>query len=143
MNVKMTPGKVSGINACADSRGIIAALAVDHRGNLLEAIAQARGENGQATAEDMLAFKTAVTRVLTPLASAILLDPEYGLEAMSSRAPNTGVLLAYEKSGYAFRTKGRLPDLLPVWSVRRLVEAGAQAIKVLLFSNPVDEACIN
>jgi tagatose 1,6-diphosphate aldolase len=146
MNVKMTPGKFNGINACADSRGVIAALAVDHRGNLLDAIAKARGENGQAreaTAEDMLAFKTAVTRVLTPLTSAILLDPEYGLDAINSRAPDTGVLLAYEKSGYDFHTKGRLPDLLPLWSVRRLVEAGAQAIKILLFYNPFDEAPIN
>ena len=143
MKVKITRGKFNGINACADNRGVIAALAVDHRGNLLEAIAKARGEHGQATATDMLAFKTAVTRVLTPLTSAILLDPEYGLEAIASRAPNKGVLLAYEKSGYDFHTKGRLPDLLPTWSVRRLVEAGAQAIKILLYYNPFDGAQIN
>ena len=87
MKVKITRGKFNGINACADNHGVIAALAVDHRGNLLEAIAQARGEHGQATTAEMLAFKTAVTRVLTPLASAILLDPEYGLEAIASRAP--------------------------------------------------------
>jgi len=87
MKVKITQGKFKGINACSDSRGVIAALAVDHRGNLLEAIAQARGEHGQATTAEMLGFKTAVTRVLTPLASAILLDPEYGLEAIASRAP--------------------------------------------------------
>ena len=53
------------------------------------------------------------------------------------------MLLAYEKSGYDFHTKGRLPDLLPEWSVRRLVEAGAQAIKILLYYNPFDEAQIN
>jgi len=140
MKVKITRGKFNGINACADSRGVIAALAVDHRGNLLDAIARARGEHGQATAADMLAFKTTVTRVLTPSASAVLLDPEYGLGAIASRAPGTGVLLAYEKSGYDFNTRGRLPDLLPQWSVRRLVEAGAQAIKILLYYNPFDEA---
>jgi len=139
MKVKITLGKFNGINACANSRGVIAALAVDHRGNLLEAIAKARGEHGQATAADMLAFKTVVTKILTPLTSAILLDPEYGLQAIASRAPGTGVLLAYEKSGYDFHTKGRLPDLLPVWSVRRLVEAGAQAIKILLYYNPFDK----
>ena len=143
MKVRITRGKFQGLNACADSRGVIAALAVDHRGNLLEAIAKARGEHGQANAEDMLAFKMTVTRILTPLTSAILLDPEYGLEAISSRAPHSGVLLAYEKSGYDFSTKGRLPDLLPEWSVRRLVEAGAQAIKILLYYNPFDELHIN
>ena len=143
MKVKITRGKFNGINTCADNSGVIAALAVDHRDNLLEAIAKARGEHGQATAADMLAFKRAVTRVLTPTTSAILLDPEYGLEAIASRAPGKGVVLAYEKSGYDFDTKGRLPDLLPEWSVRRLVEAGAQAIKILLYYNPFDEAQIN
>src|SRR2546421_2791909 len=143
MKVKITRGKFDGINACADNHGVIAALAVDHRGNLLEAIARTRGEYGQSTAADMLAFKTAVTRVLTPLSSAILLDPEYGLEAIASRAPATGVLLAYEKSDYDFHTKGRLPNLLPEWSVRRLVEAGAQAIKILMYYNPFDEVQIN
>ena len=143
MKVKITRGKFDGINACADSRGVIAALAVDHRGNLLDAISKTRGEHGQASAADMLAFKTAVTGVLTPSTSAILLDPEYGLEAIASRATGTGVLLAYEKSGYDFNTKGRLPDLLPEWSVRRLAEAGAQAIKILLYYNPFDEAQIN
>ncbi len=143
MKVKITRGKFDGLNACADERGVIAALAVDHRGNLMQAIAGSRGTGGQATAADMLAFKTAVTKVLTPYASAILLDPEYGLGAISSRAPGTGVMLAYEKSGYDVSTKGRLPDLLPEWSVRRLVEADAQAIKILLYYNPSDEAQIN
>jgi len=143
MKVKITRGKYNGINACADSRGVIAALAVDHRGNLQEAIAKARGAHGQATAEDMRAFKTAVTRILTPLASAVLLDVEYGLEAIASRANNIGVLLAYEESGYNVNTSGRLPDLMPEWSVRRLVEAGAQAIKILLYYNPFDEAHTN
>lgn len=141
--VKITKGKFEGLNACADERGIIAALAVDHRGNLLQAIARARGERGTASAADMLTFKTTVTRVLTPYASAILLDPEYSLGAIPSRAPNTGVLLAYEKSGYDFTAQGRLPDLLPEWSVRRLVEVGANAIKILLYYNPIDEAHIN
>ena len=143
MKVKITTGKFEGMNACTDKRGVVAALAVDHRGNLLQAITSARGKNGQATAADMLAFKAAVTKVLTPYASAVLLDPEYGLGAISSRAPGVGVMLAYEKSGYDITLQGRMPDLLPEWSVRRLVEAGTNAIKILLYYNPFDEAQIN
>lgn len=141
--VKITKGKYEGMNACSDKRGVIAALAVDHRGNLLQEIARSRGESGTASAADMLAFKTAVVKTLTPHASAILLDPEYGLGAISSRSPGTGVMLAYEKSGYDLSTKGRLPDLLPEWSVRRLVGIGAQAIKILLYYDPFDETQIN
>jgi tagatose 1,6-diphosphate aldolase len=137
--VQLTKGKFNGINACADERGVIAAAAMDQRGSLQKAIAKARGDGGQATAEDMSAFKTAVTKILTRYATAILMDPEYGLEAIKSRAPGAGVLLAYEKTGYDATLKGRLPDLLPEWSVRRLVENGADAIKILLYYNPFDE----
>ena len=50
--VKMTRGKFEGINACANQRGVIAAAAMDQRGSLKKAIAKARGEGGQSTADD-------------------------------------------------------------------------------------------
>jgi tagatose 1,6-diphosphate aldolase len=141
--VQLTKGKFKGIDACADQNGVIAAAAMDQRGSLKKAIAKARGENGQSTDQDMATFKSIVTKVLTRHSSAILMDPEYGLEAIKQRAPGTGVLLAYEKTGYDANVKGRLPDLLPEWSVRRLVEGGADAIKILLYYNPFDDAGVN
>jgi tagatose 1,6-diphosphate aldolase len=141
--VTIGKGKFAGISACADDNGVIAAAAMDQRGSLQKAIAKARGDNGTATAADLAAFKTAVTKVLTRQSSAILMDPEFGLDAIKSRAPGTGVLLAYEKTGYDATVKGRLPDLLPEWSVRRLVENGADAIKILLYYNPFDEQRVN
>lgn len=141
--VTMGKGKLAGIEACADENGVIAAAAMDQRGSLQKAIAKARGENGTASAEDPAAFKTAVTRILTKDSSAILMDPEFGLDAIKARAPGTGVLLAYEKTGYDATVKGRLPDVLPEWSVRRLVENGADAIKILLYYNPFDDAHSN
>jgi tagatose 1,6-diphosphate aldolase len=116
---------------------------MDQRGSLKKAIAKGRGDGGSATDDDLAAFKTAVTKVLTKHASAILMDPEYGLNAIKARARGTGVLLAYEKTGYDASVKGRLPDLLPEWSVRRLAEAGADAIKILLYYNAFDDAGIN
>jgi tagatose 1,6-diphosphate aldolase len=141
--VTLSRGKFEGINACANEQGVIAAAAMDQRGSLKKAIAKARGDGGAATAEDLVAFKAAVTRVLTKHASAVLLDPEYGLDPLKERAPGTGVLLAYEETGYDATVKGRLPDLLPEWSVRRLSEVGADAIKILLYYNPFDEPEIN
>ncbi|HEU4742955.1 MAG TPA: tagatose 1,6-diphosphate aldolase [Meiothermus sp.] len=138
---KISKGKYEGIQACANEHGIIAAAAMDQRGSLRKAIAKARGS--EVSDAELTEFKTAVTKILTPHASAILMDVEYGLPALAARAPGTGVLLAYEKSGYDTNSKGRLPDLLPEWSVRRLVEAGANAIKVLLYYNPFDEQPIN
>ena len=67
------------------------------------------------------------------------MDPEYGLPALKAKAPEAGVLLAYEKTGYDANLKGRLPDVLDHWSVRRLVEAGASAIKILIYYDPFDD----
>jgi tagatose 1,6-diphosphate aldolase len=51
--------------------------------------------------------------------------------------------MAYEKTGYDANTPGRLPDLLDVWSVRRLKEAGADCIKILLYYTPFDPKRVN
>jgi len=137
----MTRGKFEGIQAIADDHGIIAAAAMDQRGSLQKAISKAKGSS--VGAPEMAEFKALVTRVLTRYASAILMDPEYGLDAIKERAPGAGVLLAYEKTGYDADKPGRLPDLLPEWSVRRLVSAGADAIKILLYYDPDDSPEIN
>jgi tagatose 1,6-diphosphate aldolase len=91
----------------------------------------------------MSEFKVAVSKALTPHASAILLDPEFGLEAARARAKNAGLLLAYELSGYDNTRPGRLPDLLPHVSVKRLVDWGADAVKILIYYTPFEESSIN
>lgn len=139
--VRIPRGKFNGINAVADESGIIAAAAMDQRGSLRKAIAKAKGS--EASDAQVSEFKVLVTEVLTPHASAILLDPEYGLEAVKHRAKQVGVFLAYEETGYDATVKGRLPDLLPRWSVRRLIDAGANVIKVLLYYDPDDLEQVN
>jgi tagatose 1,6-diphosphate aldolase len=142
--MKMTPGKRKGLEAVADPRGVIAAAAMDQRGSLRSAIAKEKGIDKKAVTPEMMAeFKEAVVRILTPHASAILLDPEYGLSAAKQRSNNAGLLLAYEKSGYDNTRPGRLPDLLDHYSVRRLVAAGADCIKILLYYTPFDPPDVN
>jgi tagatose 1,6-diphosphate aldolase len=137
MNVKLTAGKLSGLKAVSNERGVIAAAAMDQRGSLKKAL----GPN--ATEQDLIDFKIAVSAVLTCYASAILLDPEWGLPAAEARNKRAGLLLAYEKTGYDKVAPGRLPDLLDLWSVRRLKEAGADCIKILLYYAPSDPKPIN
>jgi len=142
--MKLTPGKRKGMEAVSDSRGVIAAAAMDQRGSLKSAIAKDKGIDKKAVTDEMMSeFKCAVSRVLTPHASAILLDPEYGLPAAKQRAKNAGLLLAYENSGYDNTQPGRLPDLLDHYSVRRLVAEGADCVKILLYYTPFDSAKIN
>lgn len=137
----ITPGKIKGLEAVANERGVISAAAMDQRGSLRKSIEAAGDEN--VTGAQMEEFKAAVTEVLTRHASAILLDPEYGLPASKRRAPGAGLLLAYEESGYDNTQPGRLPDLLPHESVQRLVEEGADAIKILIYYTPFEKEEIN
>lgn len=139
--MKLTPGKLTGLKAVSTPQGIIAAAAMDQRGSLQKSLAKERG--GNVTDKDMEDFKSLVTEVLTRHASAILLDPEWGLPASKKRSNNAGLLLAYEKTGYDKTGPGRLPDLLDHWSVKRLKEAGADCIKILLYYTPFDPKEIN
>ncbi|NQW02596.1 MAG: tagatose 1,6-diphosphate aldolase [Acidobacteria bacterium] len=139
--MKMTPGKLAGMKAVSDARGVIAAAAMDQRGSLKKTLAKESG--GDVTDAMMEEFKGLVTEVLTPYATAILLDPEWGIGPSKRRSKNAGLLLAYEKTGYDATTPGRLPDLLDVWSVRRLKEAGADCLKILLYYTPFDAKPIN
>jgi tagatose 1,6-diphosphate aldolase len=136
-----TPGKLAGMKAVSDSRGVIAAAAMDQRGSLQKALAKEKG--GDVSDAMMEEFKSLVTEVLTGHASAILLDPEWGLPASKRRSKKAGLLLAYEKTGYDKTGPGRLPDLLDEWSVRRLKEAGADCIKILLYYTPFDPKDVN
>lgn len=141
---QLSAGKLKHLKALSNKDGIIAAAAMDQRGSLKKSIAAAKGVDQKAITDQMMSeFKTAVTRILTPHASAILLDPEWGLDAAKARSANAGLLLAYEESGYDNTKPGRLPDLLPHVSVKRIVDWGADAVKILIYYTPFDDAGVN
>lgn len=75
--------------------GVISALAFDQRGALKRMMAKYQTE--EPTVEQIEQLKALVSEELTPYASSILLDPEYGLPASKVRNANAGLLLAYEK----------------------------------------------
>ncbi|HFH0609361.1 TPA: tagatose-bisphosphate aldolase [Enterococcus faecium] len=133
----LTEKKKTYIRQLSNESGIISALAIDQRGALKKMTG--KFQNQSATDEQIINFKKIISSELTPYASAILLDPEYGLPAAEVRDKNAGLLLAYEKTGYDASTPGRLPDILSIWSVKRLKEQGADACKFLLYYD-VDES---
>jgi tagatose 1,6-diphosphate aldolase len=141
---KLTPGKIKHLEKLSNAKGIIAAAAMDQRGSLKKSIAKEKGcDPSQITDAMMEEFKTAVSKVLTPHASAILLDPEWGLPAAKQRAKNCGLLLAYESTGYEQNTPGRVPKLIPHWTVSKSIAEGANAIKILLYYSPFEDAKVN
>ena len=140
----LSAGKQKRLTALANQAGVIAAAAMDQRGSLQKSLASAKGVPQSGITDQMMQdFKIAVTRVLTPHASAILLDPEWGIPASKARSANAGLLLAYEASGYDNTQPGRLPDLLPHVSAKRIVDMGADAVKILIYYTPFDDAKVN
>ena len=138
--IKISQAKMDAMNRLSNEKGLIEALAIDQRGSLKKMIADAATT---ATGEEIVDFKKVASEELTPYTSAILLDPEYGLPATKARDNTCGLLLAYEKTGYDATVPGRMPDLLEDWSVSRLKEAGADAIKFLLYYDPDEPDAIN
>ena len=136
--------KISRLRALSTESGIIAALAIDQRKSLRRMIAGAAGMPMEAVSDAQLSeFKSAVTAALTPFTSAVLLDPEFGLEARDRRAPGCGLLLAYEMDGYENPRPHKMLALLPDQSVARLRDLGADGIKILLTYCPAGDLAAN
>lgn len=141
MPTNLTPGKAAGLNAVSDHRGVIAAVAMDQRGLLKNMLARELG-TADAPAEMVSEFKSMVARTLTREASSILLDIEYGLNA-TRNINGKGLLLAYEHAGYSPDKPERLPSLFEGWSALRIKEAGAHAVKILIYYTPFEKEWVN
>lgn len=122
----ITQEKYDKLVALSNENAVISALAIDQRGSLKKML----GSDDNAAIEE---FKVMISENLTPFSSSILLDPEYGLPATKARDNDAGLILAYEETGYDASSEERYPDLLDNWSALRIKEAGADAVKILLY----------
>src|SRR3954462_2043214 len=105
------------LHSISTPQGIIAAIAVDQRKSLRRMI-------GDATDAQLADFKEAVVAALSPHASAVLVDPEYGLTAIEQLAPGSGLLVTYESDGFDNPRPHRMLALMPEYSARRLCALG-------------------
>jgi tagatose 1,6-diphosphate aldolase len=133
----LSPGKLRGLQQIADGKGILTVCAIDHRESLRRALNE---KNPDAVSyRDMVQFKLDLCRVVSPLASAVLLDPIYGAGqavlagALSGRI---GLLVSIEMSGYSGEATARITRLLPGWGVRKIKRMGASAVKLLIYFRP-------
>lgn len=132
----LTLGKLRGIQQIANENGIFTILAMDHRGSLQRQLATHHG--GQATYQDMAEFKTMMSRLLSPYASATLLDPEFGAAqtiAAGALSGHRGLLVSLEATGYEGGSMARKSGFLANWSVEKTKRMGASAVKMLLYYN--------
>jgi len=135
--VRISIGKLRGLQQISDETGRFTMVAMDQRGSLQKML---HPENPQAaTYSEMEAVKLGVTEALAPVASGYLLDPEYGVGPTINRfvlPGRTGLLVSLETSGYERQGDWRLTTLLEGWSVEKVRRMGASAAKLLVYFNP-------
>lgn len=126
----------------ADAAGRWKMVAIDQRTPLMLPIAQKRG-TAKAAYEDIAAVKTAVTRHLSPHASAMLVDPNFGYPRCAGEMPPTaGLCIALEHHVTRDTPQGKLSSTIPSWSVRQIRRIGGDAVKLLVWYRPDAEASV-
>ena len=135
--MNLSIGKRRGLAQCSTRFGTFSILALDHRGNLRNAL---NPQDPQSVSyEAMTSFKQQVVAALAPYASAVLLDPEIGASqavAADALPGNIGLLSAVEATGYVGDPIGRISQVLPGWSVGKIRRMGASGVKLLVYYHP-------
>jgi sulfofructosephosphate aldolase len=120
--------------------GGFAMVALDQRESLRTIIADRTGR--PALDDDLRRFKVAAARALSPLASGILLDPDYGLDPVVSDgalAPGCGLIVAVDRLTQEPGGPVDATDLDDAVDVGPLKDRGVVALKLLvLWRRPGD-----
>lgn len=129
----ISPGKYRGFQRLGNSNGVLKMVAIDQRNPILEPIRRKRGLP-EAPYADVVEVKELLARFLSPKASAMLLDPIYSFPvALPLIGAEPGLILAYENSVLEQTPEGSKSSPIPGWSVDKARQAGADAVKVLVW----------
>lgn len=122
--------------AIADEAGSFAIIAMDQRNTLRRMFAS---HGIEATTEDMRLAKIDVARALTPDATGILLDPDFGVPAVresGALAATCGLLVAAEPSERGSYNGEPRPHWIPEQNAQWVRDMGGDAVKFLVMMNP-------
>lgn len=134
---RLTPGKARAL-ARMSRDGIFTMLAIDQRPILADMLAKARGvERSAIRHADLAAVKRLITEVLSPEASATLVDPLHALpDAISTVPASTGLMVTLEDAAFIDDAGGRKSRAIPGWSVGKTRRIGADGVKLLVWWRP-------
>jgi len=137
-------GKHWGLRRLADEQGFFSMVAIDQRPPIVNLVAKARGiDAAHVSFEDIVRCKALLAQGLAPHASAMLVDPNYGLPAASPwLQPARGLLLTLEDHRFDDHPEGRLSHLIKDWSVAQIRRTGADAVKLLAWYRPDASAAV-
>lgn len=130
-------GKFRHLSQCTTPDGHFVVLAIDHRANLREALAAARGV--PIGDEDVADFKRDVMIAVGDLCSGILGDPAFvlGYGISEGLLPGRqGLIAPVEVTNYAAHPSERDVQFIPYWNVEKAKRAGLSGLKLLIYFNP-------
>jgi tagatose 1,6-diphosphate aldolase len=133
----LTIGKLRGLRMISNERGIFTMAAEDQRGSMRKMLNA--DDPGSVPAAQMTEVKMDIARALSPHASAVLIDPEYGAaQAISSGAltGHCGLLVSLEDSDYEQVGDDRRARILDGWGVEKIKRMGASGVKLLAYIRP-------
>ncbi len=133
----LTIGKLRGLRQLCDPNGIFIMAAEDQRGSMRKMLNA--DDPKSVTPEQMTEVKLDICRALSPIASAVLIDPEFGAaQAISSGAlaGKCGLLVSIENTDYEQVGDDRRAVILEGWGVEKIKRMGATAVKLLAYVRP-------
>ena len=138
----LTPGKLMGLRHITDAAGKFKVFALDQSNSFkkaLRAFHERTKTPGEPTFEEIRDTKMEITSALSGMATAVLLDVNYGLR----QCINTGALA--RGVGLIGRVEASkdagIPGLLePGWSVGQIKRMGCSAVKLLVYMDVEDKA---
>jgi len=135
--MKLSIGKLRGLQRISTSQGTFTCLALDHRQNLRKALNPA--DPAAVSDAQLSAFKLEVAKALADTSTAVLLDPEVSAaQAVAARVVpgNVGLVVAVESTGYGGASTARQSQILPGWTIEKAKRMGADAVKLLVYYHP-------
>ncbi len=138
----LTPGKLIGLRQITDTAGKFKVFALDQSNSFkkaLRAFHERTQTPGEPTFEEIRDTKMEITAALSGMATAVLLDVNYGLrQCLNTGALARGVGLIGRVE--ASKDAG-IPGLLePGWSVAQIKQMGCSAVKLLVYMDVEDKA---
>jgi sulfofructosephosphate aldolase len=111
--------------------GAMTMLALDQRGSLRTILANGRDEREIPDAR-LIDFKATAAEILSPLASAVLLDSGLGRDAMRRVAPGVPLILSADRFEQRAGGPVEVSDVDPAVTPALIEECGAAALKLLV-----------
>jgi tagatose-1,6-bisphosphate aldolase len=140
VTVATSHGVARRLQRISDDRGLFCVAAVDHRDSMVAEFRQHAGAE-VVPAKTLTRFKADVIAALGDRPSAVMVEPEFSFPHLTDQGTvprSVGVVCALEAQGYmADPSAGN--QLMPGWTPRQLLDAGADCAKLLILYRPDDE----